>query len=77
MNYNESTKLGTILADHPWLGLELPRRYPELKAMDNPGARFLIKRMSVQEAGRLSGIPAEKLLDMLQELVDEVEGKQK
>ncbi len=73
MSYQESTKLGAILEEHPWLEKELPRRYPELKSMANPAARFMVKRMSVQDASRMSGIPAQKLLQMLEELIGEVE----
>ena len=74
MTYNESTRLGVILEEHPWLERELPRRYPELKHLDNPAARFMLKRLSVQEAGRMSGMPTEKLLQMLEDLIAEVEG---
>ena len=73
MRYDENTRLSRILEEHPWLERELPRRYPELKAMDNPAARFLLKRMSVKDAGRMGGIPARTLLEELEKLIDEVE----
>ena len=71
MRYDENTRLSQILSEQPWLERELPRRYPELKAVDNPASRFLLKRMTVKEAGKLSGIPAEKLLGMLDALIAE------
>lgn len=75
MKYNEKTKLSQILSDYPWLEKELPRRYPDLKAMDNPAARFMLKRMTVQEAGKMGGIPADRLLKMLEDIIAEKEGK--
>ena len=75
MQYDEKTKIGKILETYPWLEKELPKRYPELKAMDNPASRFMLKRMTVKDASRLSGIPSDKLLRMLQDLVDEHNGK--
>ena len=51
MSYNENTKLSQILSEHPWLEEELPKRYPELKAMDNPAARFMLKRMNGRRGG--------------------------
>ncbi len=75
MKYNEKTKLSQILSDYPWLEQELPKRYPELKAMDNPAARFMLKRMTVQDASKLGGIPAEKLLKKLEDVIAEKEGK--
>lgn len=75
MLYDEKTPLSKILAEHPWLEQELPRRYPELKAMNNPAARFMLKRMTVQDAGKMGGLPAEQLLSMLSQLITEVEGK--
>ncbi len=71
MKYDEKTKLGKILDDYPWLEKELPKRYPELKSMDNPAARFMARRMTVQEASKLSGIPADKLLKMLTDMIAE------
>ena len=71
MSYNENTKLSVILADYPWLEKELPQRYPELKAMDNPAARFMLKRMTVKEAGKMGGMSPEKLLSMLDKIVKE------
>ena len=75
MQYDEKTKIGKILEAYPWLEKELPKRYPELKAMDNPASRFMLKRMTVKDASRLSGIPSDTLLRMLQDLVDEHNGK--
>ena len=68
MSYNENTKLSQILSEYPWLEEELPKRYPELKAMDNPAARFMLKRMTVK-------IPADKLLAKLESVIREHEGK--
>ncbi len=75
MAYNENTKLSQILSEHAWLEEELPKRYPELKAMDNPAARFMLKRMTVKDAGKLSGIPAAQLLEMLGDLIRQHDGK--
>ena len=75
MAYNENTKLSQILSEHAWLEEELPKRYPELKAMDNPAARFMLKRMTVKDAGKLSGIPAAQLLEMLGDLIRQHGGK--
>jgi hypothetical protein len=73
MLYDENTRLTRILEEHPWLEQELPRRYPELKAMDSPAARFMLKRMTVKDASRLSGIPAAKLLEELEQLIEKVQ----
>ena len=75
MSYNENTKLSQILSEYPWLEEELPKRYPELKAMDNPAARFMLKRMTVKDASKLSKIPAEKLLAKLESVIAEHKGK--
>ena len=75
MAYDEKTKLTQILSEHPWLEEELPKRYPELKAMDNPAARFMLKRMTVKDASKLSKIPAEKLLEKLESVIREHDGK--
>ncbi len=69
MSYNENTRLSQILSENPWLEQELPRRYPELKALDNPASRFLLKRMTVKDAGKMSGMGADQLLRMLEELI--------
>lgn len=75
MAYTETTKLSQILSEHPWLEEELPRRYPQLKAMDNPASRFMLKRMRVKDASRLSGFSSEKLLAKLESVIAEHEGK--
>ena len=73
MNYDEKTKISKILDEYPWLEKELPRRYPDLKAMDNVAGRFMLRRMTVKDASKLSGIPVEKLLKMLGDLIAEHE----
>lgn len=75
MQYDENTRLSQILEDYPWLEKELPLRYPELKAMDKPAARFLIRRMRVKDAGKMGGIPADKLLRELEKVIREREAK--
>ncbi|MBQ6272741.1 MAG: DUF1858 domain-containing protein [Oscillospiraceae bacterium] len=75
MAYDEKTRLSQILDEHPWLEQELPRRYPELKKLDNPAGRFMFRRMNVKDASRFSGIPAEKLLEKLERVIAEVEGQ--
>ncbi len=74
MKYDEKTKLSKILDEYPWLEQELPKRYPDLKAMDNPASRFMVRRMTVKDASRLRGIPADKLLKMLTDLIAEHKG---
>ena len=71
MKYDEKTKVSKILDEYAWLEKELPARYPELKAMDNAAGRFMLRRMTVKDASRLSGIPADKLLKMLEDLIAE------
>ena len=71
MNYDDKTKIGKILDEYPWLAKELPKRYPELKAIDNPASLFMIRRMTVKDAGKLSGIPSDKLLKMLTDVIAE------
>jgi hypothetical protein len=75
MLYDENTSLSRIQEEHPWLEQELPRLYPELKAMDNPATRFLLKRMRVKDAARMGGIPADKLLAELEKVIRDREGK--
>ena len=73
MRYDEKTKLSVILAEHPWLEEELPRRYPQLKKLDNAASRLLLKRLTVKDASRMSGYSAEKLLGKLEQVIDEHE----
>ena len=75
MSYDAATKLSKILDEHPWLEKELPKRYPELKSMDNAASRFMLRRMTVKDASKLSGISEAKLLKMLTDLIGEVERK--
>ena len=74
MQYDEKTKLTKILEEHPWLEEELPRRYPQLKKLDNAASRFLLKRMTVKDASRMSGYSVEKLLGKLEQVISEREG---
>ena len=69
MHYTENTKLSDILADHPWLAEELPKQDPVFAKLNTPAARLLIRHLTVKDAGRMGGLPAQTLLEELEKLI--------
>ena len=74
MRYTGKTKLMDILAEHPWLEQELPKRNPIFEKLKNPAAQFIVRRMTVQDAARFSGESVDFLLEELDKVIDEHEG---
>ena len=73
MNYSANTKLSQILSENPWLAQELPKRNTIFQKLQNPAARLLLGRMTVQDASRLSGESVDYLLGELEQVFREHE----
>ena len=71
---NESTKLTDIMALYPWLKDELIRMDPQFKRLDSPMARLLLKKATLADASRFSGLPVNELIRRLEEIVRRHEG---
>ena len=68
--YNNQTKLTDILAKYPWLPDELIRLDSRFKIVNTPIGKMMIKKATVADLSKKAGIPTEKLLKKLQEMVD-------
>ena len=44
MKYNENTRLAEILADHPWLSEELPKKDQRFAVMNTFAGKLMLKK---------------------------------
>ena len=69
LHLDGQTKLTDIMAEYPWLKGELIRKDPQFKRLDSPMAKILLKKATLTDASRFSGVPVEELIRMLGDMV--------
>ncbi len=75
MKYTENTRLADILAEHPWLSEELPKKDQRFAVMNTFAGKLMLKKFTVADVSRTAGIPAAELLQELDEMIARIEGK--
>ncbi len=75
MKYTENTRLADILADHPWLSEELPKKDQRFAVMNTFAGKLMLKKFTVADVSKTAGIPVSELLQELDEMIGRIEGK--
>ena len=72
-DFDENTVLIKIFEAYPWLGDVLPKMDKRAAIINTPMGKMLMKRNTVADLAKLSGYPAEKLLERLRREVERYE----
>ena len=70
----KDTKLKDLIDRYPWLPEALMEKYEAASRFNTPFYRALLKRATVEDVIKRSGLPLEILLEELAALVKEHEG---
>lgn len=73
-HFDEHTPLIQIWEAYPWLSEVLPAMDKRFAVMNTAMGKILMKKNSVADLSKVSGIPAEKLLNRLRREVEQHEG---
>ena len=75
--FTEDTRLSEILDAYPWMREELPKKDPRLGIINTAIGRMMIGRMTVGDAARKTGIPADKIISEGEKLISEYEKRKR
>lgn len=64
-SFDENTPLIRIYEAYPWLGEVLPAMDRRMAVMNTPMGKLLMKRNTVADFAKMSGLSVEKLLERL------------
>lgn len=64
-----STKLSDLLATYPWLKEELPLVNKKFKLLNSPLGKTMVKKATISEMGKRSGMSKQVLLETLTSLI--------
>ena len=75
MDITKDTKLKDILEAYPWLREELVKYNDKFKLLDTPMGRLFLKKATIEDLSKKAGRPPERLMEKLNEMILEHEGK--
>ena len=75
MTINSNTKLADILAAYPWLLDELVKVNDKFKMVKTPVGKIMLKKATVADMSRKSGMDETVLIEKLNEMIRSHEGK--
>ena len=75
MTINSNSKLADILAAYPWLLDELVKVNNKFKMVKTPMGKIMLKKATVADMSRKSGMDETVLIEKLNELIRSLEGE--
>lgn len=75
MTINGNTKLADIFAAYPWLLDELVKVNDKFKMVKTPMGKIMLKKATVADMSRKSGMDETVLIEKLNEMIHSHEGK--
>lgn len=75
MDINSNTKVADILSQYPWLLDELTKVSDKFKMAKTPMGKIMLKKATVADMSKKSGIDKNTLINKLNEIIHSHEGK--
>ena len=75
MDINSNTKVADILSQYPWLLDELTKVSDKFKMAKTPMGKIMLKKATVADMSKKSGIDENTLINKLNEIIHSHEGK--
>ena len=69
MEYCADTRLIEVLTRYPWLAEELPKVDKRFAVMNTAAGKLMLRRFTIRDVSRASGLPVEELLEELQGMI--------
>lgn len=72
MEFTEKTLLKDILREYPALEEKLKRKEELASLLSSPMVKLMMKKATIRDASRFSGVPAEELIKELERIIREL-----
>ena len=70
MNISKDTKLSDLVKEYPWLLDEVVKLDDKLKVLKTPVGKMMIKKATVEDAGKKTGLGTEAVIKQLTEMIE-------
>ena len=70
MTINRNTKLSELMQACPWLLDEAVKLDPKFKVLNNPVGRAFLKKATIEELSKKSGLSVKEIMDWLKETIE-------
>ena len=70
MMITKDTKLADLLQEYPWLKSEVMQISDKFKMLNTPVGKIMLKKATVAEMSKKSGIAEDQLIQKLTELIE-------
>lgn len=75
MDINSNTKVADVFSQYPWLLDELTKVSDKFKMAKTPMGKIMLKKATVADMSKKSGIDKNTLINKLNEIIHSHEGK--
>ena len=69
MKLTKDTKLADLNKEYPWLLDEVVKLGPEFKILKSPVGKMLIKKATIEDAGKKSGMGTDAVIKQLEDMI--------
>ena len=70
MMITKDTKLADLLQEYPWLKSEIMQISDKFKVLNTPVGKIMLKKATVAEMSKKSGIAEDQIIQKLTELIE-------
>ena len=71
MIITKETKLADLLQEYPWLKDEITKVSDKFKMLNTPVGKIMMKKATVAEMSKRSGVDADQIISKLTEMIEE------
>ena len=69
MEITKDTKLADLLAQYPWLKMEMAKVNEKFKMLNTPVGKMMMGKATIAEMSKKSGMEAEVIIGKIKELI--------
>ena len=69
MKITKDTKLSALMKEYPWLLDEVAALDPALKVLKTPVGKMMVKKATVEEAGKKTGLGTDAVIKQLEDMI--------
>jgi hypothetical protein len=70
MEITKDTKLADLIAQYPWLKMEMAKVNEKFKMLNSPIGKMMMGKATIAEMSKKSGMEAEVIIGKIKELIE-------
>ena len=70
MEITKDTKLADLIAQYPWLKMEMAKVNEKFKMLNTPVGKIMLGKATIAEMSKKSGMEAETIIEKIMEIIE-------